>query len=351
MTQPYVSQFRTKLQAATEKRAALILELYKADPSHDRIPALMAERWSARRFGLTAAQLGPEIDEVLAQTKNEKLKIEATYARAYSRMVASRPGASIDLSPVEAYLKLAPKDPRGATLLRLAAARTATEKGKTALEDRILKEFPDTLVAEKIQGIRQRNEGIGKPFELEFVDAISGSTVSIKKLKGKVVVIDFWATWCGPCIAEMPEMKELYSRYRDKGVEFIGVSLDVPAEQGGLDRPQEVRQGERDCLAAVLPGGRLGQQILLLLRHQLDSRRLHRRHRRQAPLDRSSRPARRDDPQAAQEDGRARQGHPGLATESAVLSWGCYAASEFLTRRTPSPISGGRRRRSLPCPW
>ena len=87
-----------------------------------------------------------------------------------------------------------------------------------------------------IKGGRHQREAIGKPFDLEFTDAISGSTVSIKGLKGKVVVIDFWATWCGPCVAEMPKMKELYAKYRDKGVEFIGVSLDQPKERGGLDK-------------------------------------------------------------------------------------------------------------------
>ena len=60
--------------------------------------------------------------------------------------------------------------------------------------------------------------------------------MSIKNLKGKVVVIDFWATWCVPCVAEIPKLKELYARYRDKGVEFIGVSLDEPKENGGLDK-------------------------------------------------------------------------------------------------------------------
>ena len=53
-------------------------------------------------------------------------------------------------------------------------------------------------------------------------------------LKGKVVVVDFWATWCGPCVGEMPNMKKLYAEYKPKGVEFIGVSLDQPESAGGL---------------------------------------------------------------------------------------------------------------------
>ena len=66
------------------------------------------------------------------------------------------------------------------------------------------------------------------------MDAVSGSPVSIQRLKGKVVVVDFWATWCGPCVAEMPKMKELYAEYKNKGVQFIGVSLDQSGS--GLDK-------------------------------------------------------------------------------------------------------------------
>ena len=97
-------------------------------------------------------------------------------------------------------------------------------------------------------------------------------------------MIDFWATWCGPCVAEMPHMKELYAKYHKEGVEFIGVSLDQPKEAGGLDSLKKFVEGQRDRLAAVLPGQLLGQRVLTVVGHQLDPLRVHGRHRREAGL-------------------------------------------------------------------
>ncbi len=53
-----------------------------------------------------------------------------------------------------------------------------------------------------------------------------GKEISLSSLKGKIVVIDFWASWCNPCRREMPQMAELYKKYKGKGVEIYGVSLD-----------------------------------------------------------------------------------------------------------------------------
>ena len=63
------------------------------------------------------------------------------------------------------------------------------------------------------------------PLDLEFV-ALDGRKVAMSDLKGKVVLIDFWATWCKPCIAEIPRIKGVYDRYRDKGFEIVGISFD-----------------------------------------------------------------------------------------------------------------------------
>lgn len=61
--------------------------------------------------------------------------------------------------------------------------------------------------------------------------AIDGKTIELSKLKGKTVIVNFWATWCGPCRAEIPGFLEVYEKYKSKGLEIVGVSLD----QGGWD--------------------------------------------------------------------------------------------------------------------
>ncbi len=105
---------------------------------------------------------------------------------------------------------------------------------RSALLERIVREYPDSFRGRMVQGQRRQQSRLGEPFDLEFCDAITGRPVSMKALRGKVVVVDFWATWCGPCVGDIPEMKRLYAEYHHKGVEFIGVSHDLPEEDGGL---------------------------------------------------------------------------------------------------------------------
>jgi cytochrome c biogenesis protein CcmG/thiol:disulfide interchange protein DsbE len=56
--------------------------------------------------------------------------------------------------------------------------------------------------------------------------AYDGNVVELAKLKGKVVVVNFWATWCGPCRQEIPGFMDFHTQYKEKGVVVVGVSLD-----------------------------------------------------------------------------------------------------------------------------
>ena len=63
------------------------------------------------------------------------------------------------------------------------------------------------------------------------LQSINDSTYTLRKMEGKVILINFWATWCGPCRMEIPDFNELYSKYHEEGFEILSISISDSKKQ------------------------------------------------------------------------------------------------------------------------
>jgi len=115
----------------------------------------------------------------------------------------------------------------------VAIAESAGSKMDVAKIEPIYNAFTPELQATRLgKDIAQRIKaahaiGVGDAAPLFTLNDVNGKQISLADLKGKVVLIDFWASWCEPCRAESPNLKTQYKLYKDKGFEIISVSLDT----------------------------------------------------------------------------------------------------------------------------
>lgn len=83
---------------------------------------------------------------------------------------------------------------------------------------------PESVKA-KAKGVLEKKQHLGQVYSLKLA-GIDGHEIDLSRLKGKVVILDFWATWCPPCRKGLPELKALYAKYHSRGLEIVGISFD-----------------------------------------------------------------------------------------------------------------------------
>jgi peroxiredoxin len=191
--------------------------------------SLFSQRGVAAEPTAASGELNDLVAKVKAKLQENK-RTEADLApelRQFDALLAKHKGEKTDdvaqilLMEAMLYLQVLDNNEKGTELIKqLQRDFPGTKPAENA--DKILASMKKQAEAKKIKAALAE----GTKFSDFEVKDTTGKPLSIANYKGKVVLLDFWATWCGPCVHELPNVIKTYEAHHPKGFEIIGISLD-----------------------------------------------------------------------------------------------------------------------------
>jgi thiol-disulfide isomerase/thioredoxin len=251
-----IAKWEAECDKVNDRQNEVILKLYSEFPTNESVPKYLDLRWNnmtGHRKPCDLQRLDRIDKDLKTFLSKPQLPANQTVAGYWSSKSSlwrnwktmldakikatdpqAKPYIESALATCDTFQKTYPKYSNTPWLYYdLTSMTKGSEDEKVGLS-RLVKLYPDHRIGKTSKGRLKVLTTLGKPFDLSFEDVLTGKKVSTSDFKGKVIIVDFWATWCNPCRLDIEKnMLKQVEDWKKKGVMVLGISVDIPEDKGG----------------------------------------------------------------------------------------------------------------------